>query len=158
MLFNDVHIEEKIHKCNLEEQQKYFDEQSRKESKSLPDKYKYLLSFKKDHCLYCVITRNIKKSSEALTSRSFVVKDYSQQELLECSTGQVYIENHEIDDVLDQHFIAYGTMNNSVNEATAVVEVMMKSIQETGDVPFKNYVQSIHSIQKVMNDLQKSSM
>lgn len=71
------------------------------------------------------------------------MKDYSQQELLDGNTGRVFIDEKEVDIIFDQHFIAYGTVNNSYNEATASVDEIEMKMKHS---PFKELIQSIRNV------------
>ena len=53
VLFNDVCVEEKNYACCLEDQKVMYNEQLMTKTKSLPDKYKFLLHYGPDCCIYC---------------------------------------------------------------------------------------------------------
>ena len=122
--FNNVCLEEKNHVCVLEDQKAMYSEQLKAKAKSLPDKYKLLLHYGPDCCIYCTHTTDLKNSSEAKATCNFITHDYSQQERLHGATNKIYVQKGEINKVFDRHFVSHRTMNNMCSKLNiSVLEI-----------------------------------
>ena len=132
VFFNNVCLEEKSHVCVLEDQKATYTEQLNTKAKSLPDKYKFLLHYGPNCCIYCTHTKDLKSSGEAKATCNFITHDYSQQEMLHGATNKIYIQQRDIDEVFDRQFVSHGTMNKICSELNVrVLEIMEASpVQE----------------------------
>ena len=81
-----------MHECNVDEQRSLYNAQCEKVSKSMPDKHRFLLYFGKSCCIYCTLTEDMKRSSDATACESLIVCNYTKAELLQGSTNQIIVE------------------------------------------------------------------
>ena len=151
VFFNNVCLEEKNHVCVLEDQKATYFEQLNTKAKSLPDKYKFLLHYGPDCCIYCTHTTGLKNSGEAKATCSFITHDYSQQEMLHGSTNKIYVQQRDIDEVFDRHFVSHGTMNNMCRELNVrVLEIMQTSPVQEAAKAIQNAIQlKLHAVKKM---------
>ena len=120
-LFNNVFIEYKMHDCclDIDEQRNLYNTQCEKPVKNLPDKYRFLLYYGRECCIYCTLTKDVKRSSDATaTTSGFIVRNYSKNELLEGSTDQVFVQKEEIDQVFDDSFLSSSSTGKLFDDVT----------------------------------------
>ena len=120
-LFNSISLENKTCSCVLEDQREILrDQQRKKDLKTFPEGYRYLLHCSRELCIYAITTRDWKNSSDATSSRDFIACEYAQREIIEGSQriDKMYISEEELAQVFDKHFVSLKTMSSLLNEVT----------------------------------------
>ena len=110
-----------------------------------------LLSFNQNQCIYCLTTKETKKSSDALASRSFIMLLQPKETLLnQNQPGQNFFSQQEIDRIFDKQFVPYVDVK-SISE-----ELCHLSLQSVSVDDMEMDELSMEDIKKIWEDKVKA--
>ena len=110
LYFNDIDLTELMESCNLNSQKATIKSQIDAGVENLPHGTEQLLYYDKSHCISCIVTNHLKRSSDARASRNFRVVEEPNDLLLAGSTDREYISEKSVIEIFDSHVLSFNTI------------------------------------------------
>ena len=105
-----------------------------------------LVYYSNDYCVYCIMAKGIKNSSEATSSRQFHILSQPINELLHQNHAVEYLTKDDINQVFDKCFVSSGAANCILNE-------LGECISGAGDTVSSEKIQMILQKRKTMMEM-----
>ena len=108
--------------CVIESQCQLRSSQVEAGIENLPDGCEQHIFYAQNLCIYCLVTRNLKKSSDARATRDFIYADLPKDVILDGHSDKLYIKPDTIQEIFDTHVVSAKAMETSLQQIDEAVE------------------------------------